>query len=178
MIDVAATMQIAHCSADSSVVSRSRWSGPNVVARKIVSERQRRGLEQRRVLEQLAAEDRPLLVGRLEREEDVEERERHEAHRVGDGLAVGILGPDDQPQRHGRRRPARRRPATAISGPRQDLRVLGPGRLLHQARARLAVAEADGLEDGHREVDPQGLERQERDAAQDVEDARARGTWR
>ena len=30
-------MQIAHCSTVSSVVSSIRWSGPNVVARKIVS---------------------------------------------------------------------------------------------------------------------------------------------
>ena len=56
---------------------------------------------------------------------------------------------------------------------RQDLRVLGPGRLRHQPRARLAVAESDRLEDGHGEVDPEGLQRQERHAAEDVEDAGA-----
>ena len=46
-----------------------------------------------RVLEELAAEDRALLVRRLEREEQVEQRERDEAHRAGDGLAVVVLGP-------------------------------------------------------------------------------------
>ena len=56
-------------------------------------------------------------------------------------------------------------------GSRQDLAILGPRRLLHQAFTRLAVAKADGLEDVDREVDPQRLQRQERHAAQDVEDA-------
>ena len=51
-------------------------------------QRQAGRLEQRRVLQQLAAEDRPLLVGGLEREEHVEQRERHEPHRVGDRLVV------------------------------------------------------------------------------------------
>jgi hypothetical protein len=37
MISDAATMQIAHCSGLSSVVSRTRWSGPNVVASRIDS---------------------------------------------------------------------------------------------------------------------------------------------
>ena len=37
MIKAPATMQIAHCSTLSSTVSSTRWSGPNVVARKIVS---------------------------------------------------------------------------------------------------------------------------------------------
>ena len=55
----------------------------------------------------------------------------------------------------------------------KDPLVLGARRLLHEPRARLAVAEADRLEDGDGEVDPQRLQRQERNAAEDVEDARS-----
>src|SRR3954468_21449732 len=44
---------------------------------------------------------------------------------------------------------------------------------LHQPLGRLAVAEADRLEDLRREVQPEGLQRHERDAGGDVEDARA-----
>ena len=50
---------------------------------------------------------------------------------------------------------------------------LGSGFLLHQAFPWLAVAEADRLEDVDGEVDPERLEGQERDATEDVEDARA-----
>ncbi len=44
---------------------------------------------------------------------------------------------------------------------------------VHEARGGMAVAKADGLEQQGGEVDPQRLQRQERHAAGDVEDARA-----
>ena len=56
---------------------------------------------------------------------------------------------------------------------RQDRLVDGARLALHEAARRLAVAEADRLEDLRREVHPQRLERQERHAGGDVEDARA-----
>ena len=140
MIDAATTAHrspTARCV--SSTVSSTRWSGPNVVARKIVSSGQRRGLEQGRVLQELAAEDRPLLVRRLDREEQVEERECHEAHRVGDGFVVVVDRPDDDSEGPApMAMPDDRQPEE--QRPRQDRLILGPRRLLHQAFARLAVA--------------------------------------
>ena len=60
-----------------------------------------------------------------------------------------------------------------ISRRGHDLLLLGPRRDLHEALPRLAVAEADRLEDVDGEVEPHRLERQERDPAQDVEERRA-----
>ena len=56
--------------------------------------------------------------------------------------------------------------------PRHDPLLLRPRRDLHEALPRLAVAEADRLEDVDGEVEPHRLEREERDPAQDVEERR------
>ena len=57
--------------------------------------------------------------------------------------------------------------------PGQERLVRGPRLALHEPLGRLAVAQADRLEDLDREVHEQRLERDERDAAEHVEDAGA-----
>ncbi len=138
MIEAATTRQITHCSTESSDVSRIRWSGPKVVARKIVSRETSEVFSSDRVLQQLAAEDRAVLVGGLEREEEVKEREGRRAPSCGrrpssywlfaqtitPSVAAAMTRPSDgQPAGTGRGR---------IGS------VLRARRVLHQALARLA----------------------------------------
>ena len=165
-------MQMIHWSRSNGTVSRIRLKIPKLRGRDRGDHGEPGRLEERGVLQKAAIEDRAVLVGRLEREPDVRERERGEAHRPRDVLSVGTGRPRDDGERaHGEHEADDHE--VGHEPPREDLLLGRPRRVLHEARARLAVSEADGQEDRHREVDPQGLEGQERDALGDEEQARS-----
>src|SRR3954470_7848615 len=133
--------------------------------------RQQRRHDERAVVERVEAEDRVQLVTRREREREVGDRERRQRHRPGEILAVGVLGAGCDRERRGRHDDARDDEPVGVVA--LEDRLLGLARAaLHDAFAGFAVAQADRLEDLRREVDPQRLCRQERDAGHDVEHAR------
>ena len=165
-------MQMAHWSTVRLIVPSSRWRKPNSIASTIVSTDRPVAMSSGRFAEDGPAEQRLVLVRGLQGGEQAEEREGGHAHRAGDHVAVLVAPPREHAERAGGHdEPDEHEPAHQAAG--DDLLLLGPRRDLHEALARLAVAEADGLEHVDGEVEPHGLERQERDAAHDVEERRA-----
>ena len=61
----------------------------------IAADRHQRRGQERPVVERVEAEHRAQLVARGEREEQVGQRERRQAHRAGELLALVVLGARD-----------------------------------------------------------------------------------
>jgi hypothetical protein len=101
----------------------------------------------------------------------VEQREHDQAHGPRDGERVRLLRPADHAQRADRHyQPGRDEPAE--DPPAQDLLAGRTGPALHQPFSEVAVSEPDGLDRHGGEDHPQDLQRQERLAVSDVEDAK------
>ena len=134
-------------------------------------DRETGGLDEHRIVEDVAGEDRARFVRRLQRRDDAEQRERGHAHglcrrvvefAVGPGHDGKAACPDPEPDEG----------KPGVEPQRQDLLALRPWLLVHQAVSRLAEPEPDRLADVDRQHQPHGLDRLERGSAQDVEDRR------
>ena len=128
--------QARHWSPSSSTVSRMRCRPSIVVARNVSASAGEHQQVEAAVGDRVPVEDAADRVAPLEGGDDVQQRDRDEAHRGGDREAVAVLAPRDDEQRAdrrsaGRRSRAGRRAAGAITGSSG-----GRGRALHQPRRR------------------------------------------
>ena len=106
-------------------------------------------------------EDAAQRVTPLERGDDVQQGDRREPHRRGDGEPVFVLGPGDDRERSDRQQQAGE--AEPCPERRDDDRLLRrPGTALHQSGARRVEPEPEGEQHVDGEVDPQDLQRQQR----------------
>ena len=165
-------MQRAHCCTVSSVVSSILWSGPNVVDRKIVNSDRPEALSSVpfsrsallkivRSSSAVSSEKKRWNIEKVTRpiEWATTSSNACDAQAITDSVDAANTRPTNTSQMK--------------SGQGRIRWSLGRGGSSMSPARRLAVAETDRLEDGRREVDPQRLQRQERHAAEDVEDARS-----
>src|SRR5207342_1841968 len=128
------------------------------------------GDDERLVGEGVEGERRVPLVFRLDREEEKEQRERDHAHGPGDSEPVYLLRPADHAEGAGRHHQAGEgEPDDEPAG--QDRLGGRQRRAVHQPGGGFAVAEPDRLDGQHGEAHPQRLQRKQRYALGDVEDA-------
>ena len=165
-------MHTSHCPRSRATVPRNAWSGPNtVVSTRVKTDR---AVDRTKVLSDRASSENAVRDSSLrgQAEEQAGQGEGHDAHGEPHGAVEGALRPGDDPE-GGDAHDESDHDEPGHLRARQD-RLFGvAGAAVHQARGRLPVAEADRLEQHRREVDPQGLQGEERDATGDVEDRRA-----
>ena len=154
-------------------MSKMRWRSGMVVTSSVRASAASTKQVEAPVGDGAAVEDAVVRIAPLECGDDVEQRHGDQAHRRGDGEPVAVLGPRHHDQgADGDQQTGEAQPGTEgrrdHRAPREieDVDCISPGVGASKPRPRAS-------EHVDREVDPQDLQRQERGAVGDVEDAGA-----